>query len=110
MVLIPTDHALEGLLGGPIGATHKMAAEALLGRVRSADGVGRHSLFGCGPGQLLWDVPQLGSIQIGIHGASMETHGGHVEILINESGIRMILEQFIDRPVDLLLHMTAQAL
>jgi len=31
-------------------------------------------------------------------------------ILINESGIRMILDQFIDRPVDLLLDMTAQAL
>ncbi len=31
-------------------------------------------------------------------------------ILINESGMRMIFDQFIDRPVDLLLDVTAQAL
>ena len=110
MVLIPTDHTLEGFLIGPIGAIHKMAAGALLGRVRSADGVGGHTLFGRGPGQLLWDMPQLGSIQIRVHGTSMEAHGGHIEILINESGIRMILDQLLDRPVDLLLDMTAQAL
>src|SRR6266567_6271007 len=76
MVLIPTDHALEGLLGAPIGAIHIMTAGALLGRVRSADGVGGHTLFGRGPGQLLWDMPQLGSIQIRVHGTSMEAHGG----------------------------------
>ncbi len=76
MVLIPTDHALEALLGAPIGAIHIMTAGALLGRVRSADGVGGHTLFGRGPGQLLWDMPQLGSIQIRVHGTSMEAHGG----------------------------------
>src|SRR6266566_8911278 len=71
MVLIPTDHALEGLLGAPIGAIHIMTAKALLGRVRSANGVCGHTLFGRGPGQLLWDMPQLGSIQIRVHGTSM---------------------------------------
>ena len=34
----------------------------------------------------------------------------NVEILINESGMRMIFDQFIDRSVDLLLDVTAQAL
>ena len=77
-----------------------MPGKALLGRVRSADGVGGHTLFGRGPGQLLWDMPQLGSIQIRVHGTSMEAHGGHIEILINESGIRMILDEGRRRPAD----------
>ena len=51
-----------------------------------------------------------GSIQIRVHATSMEAHGGHVQLLINEPGMRMILDQCIDRPVDLLLNMTAQAL
>src|SRR5258708_7910337 len=110
MILIPTDHALEGPLVGPIGTIHKMAARTLLRGVRRPDRVGRHALAFGRPGQLLWDMAQLGRVEVSIHGTRVEAHRGHAQFLIDESGMQVIREELVDRPVDLLPDLAAQAL
>src|SRR5258708_12029597 len=60
MVLVPTHHTAEGLLIRPIGSGNKVAAGTFLRTVRRIDRVHGHSPFGRRPGQLLWEMAELG--------------------------------------------------
>jgi hypothetical protein len=69
-----------------------------------------HPVPGGGPGNLFWDVREVRSVQVGIHGFRLKAHGGHGEVFVNDASMGMILQHQIDCPVDLLLHMPAEAL
>src|SRR5205807_2639497 len=50
-----------------------------------------------------------GSIEVTVRSASFKAHGGHREVFVDDASIRVILDQQIDRSIDLLAHMAAQA-
>src|SRR6266446_9293452 len=99
MIAVPTHSTSKGLLIRPVGSIHIRAAAARLRGVGSFDGVGGYPPLGGGPGDLLWNVRQIGSIEIGIHGASFKAHGGDREILVDDASIGVILDHLIHSPV-----------
>src|SRR5258708_950146 len=110
MVLVPTHHTAEGLLIRPIGAGNKVAAGTLLRAVSRIDRVRGHSPFGRRPRQLVWEMAQLGGIQVGVHGACMKAHGGHREVLVHDTSIWMRREHLVDGSIDLLTHVPTKPL
>src|SRR5260370_13235264 len=55
-------------------------------------------------------MTELGRIQVGIHGACMKAHGGHREVLIDETSLRMCIEHLVDGSIDRLAHVPTEPL
>jgi hypothetical protein len=107
---VAADPTAKRLLVGPVGPVHVVAHAALLRGIGALDPDGSNSSFGGIPGDLPGDVPQVGGVQIGVHGPRLVLHGRHREVLVGELRARMFGEALVDRPVDLLAHVAGQAL
>ena len=110
MCLVAAHDAAEGLLIRPIGSGDKVAAWALLGTVCRIDRVGSSPSLRCCPAQLVWNMAELGRIQVGVHGARMKAHGGHREIFVDETRLWMRIEHLVNGSIDLLTHVSAEPL
>ncbi len=96
VIAVAADTAAERLLIGSIRAVEKWQREHSCEEYAALTGCARHSAFGSRPSQLLRDMREMGSIQVGVHGSSFEAHGGHGKILINNPGISGALKHLID--------------
>src|SRR5215831_19484569 len=55
-------------------------------------------------------MTELGRIQVGVHRACMKAHGGHREVLIDETSLWMRIEYLVDGSIDLLAHVPTEPL
>src|SRR6266852_7954655 len=110
MVPMPTDHTAERLLVGPVRTIWVRAPMAFLRGVGGFHRVRLYAALCRCPSQLLRDMREIGSGQVGIHGTCLKAHGCHREVLIDDAGVRMSSKHLIDCRVDRLSHMTGKAL
>src|SRR5712691_6879156 len=99
---VTADPAAKRLLVGPVGAVHIMAYAALLRGIGTLDLDGGDAPLGGVPGDLPRDVPQVGGVEVGVHGARFVLHGRHREVLVGDLRTGMRGEALVDRAVDLL--------
>src|SRR5438034_10752903 len=110
LLLVAAHYTAERLLMRAVGTIHKMAVWTLLRRIRGFHCMSCHSTLGGCPGKLFGDVPKIRSIKITIHGARLEAHRGHIQLFIDDPGVRVILDHLIDSPIDLLSDKATEAL
>src|SRR5215472_17310775 len=75
MRLMPTTPATKRLLTWPILTGHMMTDMAFLRRIGTLDLLSALLALQGSPGKLTRDMGQVGSVQVGIHAAALETHG-----------------------------------
>src|SRR5260370_16894077 len=110
MVGVPADPAAKRLLCGTVLAGDVVTALALLRTVGTLDLAGTHAPFGRAPHQLLWDVSQVGSVEIGIHTSGLEPHPRDMQVLISKLGIWIIGIELVHGTINLLPDMARQLL
>src|SRR5258708_32712481 len=84
MSLEATDHATKGLLIRAVRPVGIMAVLALLGGIGARDSGGLYSSLGSVPFNLLVDVGEVRSTQVGIHRSCLVLHLGNGQLLIGE--------------------------
>ena len=105
-----TNHTAKRLLVGSVSSIWIVAHAALLRRIGALDPDRGDTSLGSIPGDLLGDVCQVGSIQIGIHGTRFVLHGGNRQVLISELRALVLSKALVDRAVDRLPHMAGETL
>src|SRR5260221_4738379 len=110
LLFIAAHSTAEGLLIRTVGTINTMAAWTLLRRIRGFHRMSCHATLGGCPGNVFRDVRKIGSIQITVHGAGLEAHRGHIQLFIDDPGVRVILDHLVDRPIDLLSDKATYAL
>src|SRR5450759_5974045 len=102
LLIVATHDTAERLLIRAVGTINTMAAWTFLRRIRGFHGMSCDSTLGGCPGNVFGDVRKIGSIQITVHGAGLEAHRGHIQLFVDDPGVRVILDHLVDSPIDLL--------
>jgi hypothetical protein len=108
--VVAADPAAKRLLGGPVGAVDIMAHAALLRGVGAPDLDGGHASFGSIPGDLFGEVPQVGGVQVGVHGTRLVLHRGDRQVFVGKLVALVLGKALVDRAVDFLAHMPGETL
>src|SRR5712691_5067025 len=102
MCLIVADLTAKRLLIRSVGSIYIMTDAAFLGGVGALDSRCSYPPLGRIPGDLFWDVCEIRSTHIGIHGSGLVLHRCNREVFIGDLRALMLGKALVDRAIDLL--------